>query len=116
MILTRQVVSLSCRSVDGEGWSIGLVRTGRMWDANSGLGAQKLVGEHVAYLGRLIDAGKVTQAGSVIGTDEGPAADGLIALIVYAVDAEQAAALAQSDPAVRGGLIALDIRPWYTAV
>jgi uncharacterized protein YciI len=39
-----------------------------------------------------------------------------VALIVYAIDAERAAALAQNDPAVRGGMIALDIRPWYTAV
>lgn len=52
----------------------------------------------------------------MIGTDEGPAADGLIAMIVHAVDAEQAAAIAQGDPAVRRGLIALDVRPWYTAV
>jgi uncharacterized protein YciI len=87
-----------------------------MWDAGAGLGQQQLVDEHMAYLGRLIEAGKVTQAGPVIGADEGPAADGLVALIVYAVDADQAAALAQSDPAVRGGLISLDIRPWYTAV
>jgi uncharacterized protein YciI len=86
-----------------------------MWDSSSGLGAQKLVGEHMAYLGRLVETGQVTQAGSVIGTEEGPAPDGLVALIVYAVDAEKAAELAQNDPAVRGGMIALDIRPWYMA-
>ena len=81
-----------------------------------GLGQQQLVAEHMAYLGRLVEAGEVTQAGPVIGTDQGPAADGLVALIVYAVDAEKAAELASGDPAVRGGLIALDIRPWYTSV
>jgi uncharacterized protein YciI len=87
-----------------------------MWDPGAGLGHQKLVGEHLAYLGRLMEAGEVTQAGAVIGADQGPAADGLVALIVYAVDADRAAALAEADPAVRGGLISLDIRPWYTAV
>lgn len=46
----------------------------------------------------------------------GPAPDGLVALIVYAVGADQAAKLAEDDPAVRGGLMALDIRPWYTGV
>jgi uncharacterized protein YciI len=70
----------------------------------------------MAYLGRLMEVGEVTQAGPVIGLEEGPAEDGLVALIVYAVDAEKAAELAQNDPAVRGGLITLDIRPWYTGV
>ena len=95
---------------------MGLVRAGRAWDPNSGLGQQQLVAEHLAYLGRLIEAGAVTQAGSVIDTDQGPAPDGLVALIVYAGDAAAAAKLANDDPAVRGGLIAMDIRPWYTAV
>lgn len=95
---------------------MGLVRTGRAWDQSSGLGQQKLVDEHMAYLGRLMEAGQVTQAGPVIALDQGPAEDGLVALIVYAVDAEKAAELAQGDPAVRGGLIALDIRPWYTGI
>jgi uncharacterized protein YciI len=95
---------------------VGLVRAGRAWDPDTGLGQQELVAEHLAYLGRLIEAGEVTQAGPVIGADQGPAADGLVALIVYAVDADKAAELAAADPAVRGGLIALDIRPWYTSV
>lgn len=95
---------------------MGLVRTGRAWDPDAGLGAQKLLAEHMVYLGRLIESGAVTQAGSVIDTDQGPAPDGLVALIVYAVDADRAAKLAADDPAVRGGLIALDIRPWYTSV
>lgn len=95
---------------------MGLVRTGRAWDQSAGLGHQKLVGEHMAYLGRLMEAGQVTQAGAVIDLEQGPAADGLVALIIYAVDAEKAATLAENDPAVRGGLIALDIRPWYTGV
>jgi uncharacterized protein YciI len=102
--------------VDVEGWAVGLVRTGRAWEQTSALGEQKLIAEHMAYLGRLMEAGQVTQAGAVIGADQGPAADGLVALIVYAVDADEAVKLAESDPAVRGGLIALDIRPWYTAV
>lgn len=102
--------------MDDGGWAIGLVRTGRAWEQNSALGEQKLVAEHMAYLGRLMEAGQVTQAGPVIGTDQGPAPDGLIGLIVYAVGADKAGELARSDPAVRGGMIALDIRPWYTAV
>lgn len=92
------------------------MRTGRAWDDSAGLSEQRLVAEHMAYLGRLMEAGQVTQAGAVIGPDQGPAPDGLIALIIYAVDVNQASKLAESDPAVRGGLIALDIRPWYTGV
>lgn len=101
--------------MDTGGWAIGLVRTGRAWERTSALGEQKLVGEHMAYLGRLMEAGEVTQAGPVIGLDQGPADDGLIAVIVYSVDADRAQALANEDPAVRGGLVALDIRPWFTA-
>lgn len=101
--------------MDGDDWAVGLVRTGRAWDDNAALGDQRLVAEHMAYLGRLIESGEVTQAGPLIGTDQGPPADGLVALIVYAVGPERAAKLAENDPAVRGGLISLDIRPWYTA-
>jgi uncharacterized protein YciI len=100
--------------MDG-GWAIGLVRTGRVWEQASPLGEQRLVGEHMAYLGRLMDSGEVTQAGAVIGLDEGPADDGLIALIVYAVDAERARELADDDPAVSSGLVQVDIRPWFPA-
>lgn len=102
--------------MDGDGWAVGLVRTGRVWNDNTGLGKQQLIAEHMAYLRRLMEAGEVTQAGPVIGWDEGPAEDGLIALIVYAVDPDRAKKLAENDPAVRGGLIVLDIRPWYTAI
>lgn len=98
-----------------DGWAIGLVRTGRAWEQTSGLGEQQLIGEHLAYLGRLMEAGEVTQAGPVIGLDQGPAEDGLIGVIVYAVDADRAQQIARGDPAVLGGLIALDIRPWFTA-
>ena len=101
--------------MDSKGWAIGLVKTGRAWEPTAALGEQQLVAEHLTYLGRLMEAGEITQAGPVIGTDQGPAEDGLIALIVYAVDADRAYELASSDPAVRGGLITLDIRPWYTA-
>jgi len=51
----------------------------------------------------------------VIDLDHGPDDDGLVAVIVYAVPVEHARKLAENDPAVRGGLIRLDIRPWYTA-
>ena len=100
--------------MDG-GWAVGLVRTGRVWEPASPLGEQRLIAEHMAYLGRLMASGEVTQAGSVIGLDEGPADDGLVALIVYAVDAERAREIASDDPAVRGGLTQVDIRPWFTA-
>ena len=100
--------------MDNVSWAVGLVRTGRAWDQSTPLGEQRLVAEHLAYLGRLMDAGAVTQAGAVIGTDQGPAEDRLVAVIIYAVDAARAAALAGEDPAVRGGLIAVDIRPWFT--
>jgi uncharacterized protein YciI len=97
-----------------EGWAVGLVRTGRAWELTLSLGEQKLIGEHMAYLGRLMEAGEVTQAGALFAPDHGPAEDGLVALIVYAVDAARARVIADKDPAVRAGLITLDIRPWYT--
>lgn len=100
---------------DDGGWAIGLVHTGRAWDQNRALGEQKLIAEHLAYLGRLMEAGEVAQAGPVIDTEHGPAEDGLVALIIYTVNVRRAQQIAASDPAVRGGLIALDIRPWYAA-
>ncbi len=101
--------------MDESKWAIGLVRTGRVWDSSRSLGEQKLVGEHLAYLGRLIEAGEVTHAGTVFPADHGPEEDGLLALIVYAASATRARELADADPAVRGGMVTLDVRPWYTA-
>lgn len=94
-------------------WSIGLVHTGRIWDQSRALGEQQLIAEHMVYLGRMMENGEVAQAGPVIDTDHGPAEDGLVALIVYAVGVRRAREIADSDPAVRGGLISLDVRPWY---
>jgi hypothetical protein len=105
---------ITVAQMDNGDWAVGLVRAGRAWDQNTALGQQQLLAEHRAYLGRLVEAGEVTQAGSVIGPGQGPAADGLVGLVIYAVAAERAATLAQDHPAVRSGLIALDIRPWYT--
>ena len=52
----------------------------------------------------------------MIANDHGPGDDGLVALIVYAVGARRARELADGDPAVRGGLIELDVHPWYAVV
>ena len=75
--------------MDGS-WAVGLVRTGRAWEQASSLGEQQLIAELMAYLGRLLEAGEGTEAGPVIGLDPGPADDGLIAIIVDAVDAARA--------------------------
>jgi uncharacterized protein YciI len=100
-------------AVSDDAWAIGLVRTGRVWERSRALGEQDLIAEHMAYLGQLMAAGEVAQAGPVIGADHGPDEDGLVALIVYTVNAERARRLADADPAVRGGMISLDVRPWY---
>ena len=101
--------------MDDGGWAIGLVHTGRIWDTGRSLGEQRLIGEHMAYLGQLMAAGEVAQAGSVIPADHGPGDDGMLALIIYAVDVTRARQLADGDPAVVGGMISLDVRPWYAA-
>jgi uncharacterized protein YciI len=36
-------------------------------------------------------------------------------VILYAVDAARARDIADADPAVRNGMIRLDVRPWYPA-
>lgn len=96
--------------------SLGLVRTGRAWEHGHPLGEQPLVAEHLAYLEQLARLGAVAQVGPVIEMTDHPREDGLIAVIVYAVDAQRAREFAARDPAVTGGLVRCEVMPWYLGI
>lgn len=93
--------------------SICLIRTGSAWEHGHPLGRQKLIAEHIAYLRALARHGAVIQAGPVLGPDGHPGPDGLIGLVLYALDEAQARELAERDPAIAAGLVRCDVRPWY---
>lgn len=66
--------------------------------------------EHLAYLNRLNEEGKLAFAGPFLGEDGKP--NGSL-VVVKAETAEAARALADSDPYAKAGLFAgVEIKPW----
>jgi uncharacterized protein len=73
---------------------------------------EALVGEHFAYLKELTERGIVILAGRTLNTDE----SGFGIVIFNAASDEQADAIVQADPAVRGGVMRATLFPYRVAL
>jgi uncharacterized protein len=71
---------------------------------------ERIQGEHVAYHASLREAGHVVTNGPVVGQPD-PALRGLTFYRTGSV--ERARQLAEDDPAVRAGRLAVEIMTWY---
>jgi uncharacterized protein len=71
-----------------------------------------IIGEHFAYLSRLVDDGRVFMAGRTLETDE--RSFGIV--VFHAETPEDAAALMQGDPAVRHGVMRAELFPYRIAL
>jgi uncharacterized protein YciI len=69
--------------------------------------------EHLAFLGRMRDAGYLVAAGQF---GDGPGEGMTILRLPGADGLERARALAEADPSVTGGLFEVRIRPWSVAL
>jgi uncharacterized protein YciI len=66
--------------------------------------------DHIQYQLRLQADGRSLAAGG-FGAAEDPDARGMTLLVTG--DTDEANAIAEADPAVAGGLFAVEVRPWY---
>ena len=85
---------------------LGLLRRGPRWNEIEGAEAAELLPQHLAYLREQSDAGRYIVAGPVL--DESDLA-GL--LLISAESIEAAVTLAQNDPGVRAGRLAVEVHP-----
>jgi uncharacterized protein YciI len=85
---------------------LGLLKRGPRWNETEGAEAAELLPRHLAYLREQSEAGRYILAGPVL--DESDLA-GVLLISAETIDA--ALALAQNDPGVRAGRLAVDVRP-----
>ena len=91
-------------------YQVAFYRKGPAWTPSTTPEHQKLQSEHLAYIGKMADTGKLIIAGPF--TDNGD----LRGMLIFRLDSpEEAKALAEQDPAVRAGRLVLEWHPWFAA-
>jgi uncharacterized protein YciI len=85
---------------------LGLLRRGPRWNEIEGTEAAELLPRHLAYLREHSEAGRYIAAGPVL--DESELAG---VLLISAETIEVALALAENDPGVRAGRLAVEVHP-----
>jgi uncharacterized protein YciI len=85
---------------------LGLLRRGPRWNEIEGAEAAELLPRHLAYLREQSEAGRYVAAGPVL---DGSEFTGV--LVISAETLEAAAALAENDPGVRAGRLAVEVHP-----
>jgi uncharacterized protein YciI len=85
---------------------LGLLRRGPRWNETEGPEAAELLPRHLAYLREQSEAGRYLAAGPVLDQSE------FAGVLLIAADSQQGAlALAQNDPGVRAGRLAVEVLP-----
>jgi uncharacterized protein YciI len=85
---------------------LGLLRRGPRWNETEGAEAAELLPRHLAYMREQSEAGRYIAAGPVL--DESDFAG---VLLISAETLEAAKALAENDPGVRAGRLAVEVHP-----
>jgi len=80
-------------------------RPGPKWQAGTPFNEQPGVMEHVRYMGGLVAQDKAVMGGPFLDAGGG-------GMFVLDVEPETARELAEADPAVRDGLLRVEVRPW----
>ena len=79
-------------------------------DAGAEAEADRLQAAHLAHLDALREAGKLLLAGPFADQPD----ESLRGLCVYGCDRDEARALAESDPSVQAGRLAVEVMTWRT--
>lgn len=85
---------------------LGLLKRGPRWNETEGPEAAELLPKHLAYLREQSEAGRYLAAGPVL--DQSDIAG---VLLILAETIEAALTLAQNDPGVRAGRLAVEVHP-----
>jgi uncharacterized protein YciI len=92
---------------------LGLLRRGPRWNEIEGAEAAELLPRHLAYLREQSEAGRYVAAGPVLPASRTHQDTSEFAgvLLIAAETLEAAAALAENDPGVRAGRLAVEVHP-----
>ena len=91
---------------------LGLLRRGPRWNEIEGAEAAELLPRHLAYLREQSEAGRYLMAGPVLpGRTHPDGSEFAGVLVISAETLEAAAALAENDPGVRAGRLAVEVHP-----
>lgn len=85
---------------------LGLLKRGPRWNETEGSEAAELLPKHLAYMRDQSEAGRYLAAGPVLDQSELAGV-----LLISAETIEAAVALAQNDPGVRAGRLAVEVHP-----
>jgi uncharacterized protein YciI len=96
--------------VELERFAFVLLRRGPRADEYSERELDALQEQHLAYLDEMAARGKLVGAGPFSDQPD----DSLRGLCFYATSVEEARVLAEQDPSVRAGRLAVDVMTWWT--
>ena len=85
---------------------LGLLRRGPRWNETEGAEGTELLPRHLAYLREQSEAGRYLAAGPVVDESEFSGV-----LLIAAESLARAQAIAQEDPGVRAGRLAVEVHP-----
>ena len=91
-----------------DNYVVGLLKKGPNWSAERTPESAKLQEGHMANIERMAKLGKLIVAGPFTGKNET-----IRGLYIFKTTLEEAKQLAEADPAVKAGRLALDLYPWY---
>ena len=86
---------------------VGFLKKGPKWTAESTAETKRIQEGHMAHLRRMGESGKLIVAGPFM--DNGD----LRGMFIFIVSLEEAKAIAEGDPAVQSGRLALEFHPWW---
>ena len=91
-------------------YQVGFLRKGPAWTPGSTPALEELQKAHLAHIRKMGESGKLLVAGPF--SDDGD----LRGMFIFRVDSlEEARALAEQDPMVRAGRLAIEWHPWFAA-
>ena len=91
-------------------YHLGLLRRGPQWTGETTPETQRLQQAHLGHIRRMLDEKKFVAAGPLEGGGD------LRGVVVIAAETEaEARPLAEADPAVKAGRMAVDLHPWSVA-
>jgi uncharacterized protein YciI len=89
---------------------VGFLRKGANWGTRTKEESEHIQERHLANLRKMAEAGKLIVAGPF--SDNGD----LRGMLIFKVGSvEEARSLAEQDPAVQAGRLALELHPWFAA-
>jgi uncharacterized protein YciI len=90
-----------------DNYVVGLLKRGPKWTKEVTDESKKIQAGHMAHIGKMAATGKLIVAG--------PFMDGgdLRGMFIFKTTLEDAKAMAEEDPAVKAGRLAVDLHPWF---